>query len=282
MKDMKEKILSIIKEKGPIIPADVSGAIGQTLFITAVILSEMVKEKLLMMSHVKIGSSPLYFLPGQEGALEKYTNYLPVKERNVFELLKKKEIIDDSTINYAEKVAIRNIKDFAIPMKASFGGEEKIFWRVYFIPKEQAIEKISILVNKYKPKVKKDVTKDKKEPKLSLLISKQKPIKLTQSMLALKEKVEDFAKRNNINIVSEEIKGKDLFFAASVNSDIGRLQYLMIAKDKKSISEGDLSLAYNKGQSQKLPVLFLSTGKLSKKGEKYAESLKGHLIFRKL
>ena len=284
MDERKEKILNIIKEKGPVIPSDVSGAIGQNLFITSVILSEMVKEKHLVVSHIKIGSSPLYLMPGQEAALEKFTDRLVSKERNVFELIKKKSIIEDDKLSYADKVAIREIGDFAKPLKATLNNEEKIFWRFYSLPKEQAIEKINELMGSHPTKAKKEsITKDKKEPKpLAPLMPKQKPVKITQSIIAFKEKVENFARKNNINIVSEEIKGKDLFFNASLGSDIGRLQYLIVAKDKKSVSDADLSLAYSKGQSLRLPVLFLSTGKLSKKGSKYKESLKGQLIFKEL
>ena len=288
MDERKEKILAIIKEKGPVIPSDVSGAIGQNLFITSVILSEMVKEKYLIVSHIKIGASPLYLMPGQEAALEKFTDRLVSKERNVFELIKKKSVLEDDKLGYADKVAIREIGDFAKPLKATLNNEEKIFWRFYSLPREQAIEKINALMGSHAPKAKKEPVKEmkvseRKETKqLTSLMPKQKLVKANQSILAFKGKVEEFAKKNNISIVNEEIKGKDLFFNASLGSDIGRLQYMIVAKDKKSISDSDLSLAYSKGQSLRLPVLFLSTGKLSKKGSKYEESLKGQLIFKEI
>ena len=55
------------------------------------------------------------------------------------------------------------------------------------------------------------------------------------------------------------------------------------AINKKIVSNGDLSLAFNNGQKEKLPVMYLSNGKLSKKTEKFIEdNFKGYLIFRSL
>ena len=66
-----------------------------------------------------------------------------------------------------------------------------------------------------------------------------------------------------------------------IHSVIGDLVYLVKAMDKKSISKTDLISAFHKGQEEKLPVLFLSTGVIAKKLEGSLEKeFRGFLTFR--
>ena len=88
-----------------------------------------------------------------------------------------------------------------------------------------------------------------------------------------------------MKIYEEKIvkKNKEMNFVAEVPSQIGLLKYFVKCKDKKNISDADLSLAFGEGQQKKLPVLFLTGGKLSKKAEKYIEdNLKGQITFKKI
>ena len=77
-------------------------------------------------------------------------------------------------------------------------------------------------------------------------------------------------------------KGKEYDLVVEVPSNMGLLRYYMKAKEKASISDTDLALAYGDGELRKLPVLFLSNGNLTKKAEAYMAKLKGYLVFKKL
>ena len=50
-------------------------------------------------------------------------------------------------------------------------------------------------------------------------------------------------------------------------TSVGRMEYYCQAKKKKKCNDGDLSSAYIIGQSKKMPVLFITTGELTKKAE---------------
>ena len=84
-------------------------------------------------------------------------------------------------------------------------------------------------------------------------------------------------------IIEREIlrKNKDINFIINLPSKIGNLTYFVKAKNKKTITDADFLLAFNEGQQKKLPVLFLSSGKLTKKAEKHLQSNK-NLIFKNL
>ena len=76
-------------------------------------------------------------------------------------------------------------------------------------------------------------------------------------------------------IISKELlrRGKDAEIIVEINSAVGPMKMLAVIRDKKVINDGDLSVAYNSGIDRKLPVLFLTQGKLTKKAEEYAKSV---------
>jgi len=291
MDERKAKILEIIKEKGPVLPIDIAQEIEADLLISSAILSEMVRQKELQISHIKIGSSPLYFLPEQKSDLEKFTEHLELREKKVFEMLKKKTIIDDDKISHADRVAIRNLKDFAIPIKVTQGGKSYLFWRFYLTHKEEVAEKLKALMEKAKLKVEEAKVAEErieeiKEIKEVELRAIEKPVlkaKITSRTLAFKEKILEYSKNNNIMPLGEgTLENGEVTMPVAIKSEIGNLQFLVVARDKKSINDADISLAYNLGQDAKMPVLFITNGKLNAKGKVYAESLKGQLIFKQL
>ena len=92
----------------------------------------------------------------------------------------------------------------------------------------------------------------------------------------------NYFKKNNIKVTKEEeLKKGDLEFHIKIPTNIGPLSFYAKARDKKVINDGDLSSAFSSGQLKKLPVLFLSSGKLTKKAESLASSkFEDHLFFR--
>ena len=143
----KEKIISTIRFKGPSFPARISKGVNTPPLFVAALLAELVSEKRLKMSNMKVGSSPIYFLPGQEHQLENFSMQLKNKEREAFDLLKEKEILKDEKQQPAIRVALRSIKDFAIPITVKTGDEIKLYWRYFTIPEERIKEKIQALIN---------------------------------------------------------------------------------------------------------------------------------------
>jgi hypothetical protein len=67
-----------------------------------------------------------------------------------------------------------------------------------------------------------------------------------------------------------------------VPTAVGQMKYYCKAKNKKKSNDGDLSIAYLKGQSMSLPTLFLTPGDLSKHAAEMIGKEFKQLIFRKL
>ena len=81
----------------------------------------------------------------------------------------------------------------------------------------------------------------------------------------------DFFRKHNIEVVEQQIvkKGTETDFIIKIPSPVGQLLYYCKAKNKKRCSETDLSSAFATGQLKKLPVLFVATGELTKKGNEF-------------
>lgn len=136
---VKEKIITFIRLRGPSLPVHIAKETGLSLLFASAFLSDLYSEKVINISNIKIGSSPLYFIPGQEPQLENFSKYLKNKEKEAFIILKEKKFLRDSELQPAIRVALREIKDFAIPFKK----DEEIYWRYFTIPEDNlAVPKI--------------------------------------------------------------------------------------------------------------------------------------------
>ncbi|MBU0978076.1 MAG: hypothetical protein KKD18_06670, partial [Nanoarchaeota archaeon] len=77
-------------------------------------------------------------------------------------------------------------------------------------------------------------------------------------------------------------KKKEFEAKIRINTDLGRQTYYLIAKDKKLVSDNDLTQAEKKARGEKLPAVFMSQGDLSKKGRAHLEAWGNLVRFEKL
>lgn len=167
--EKKNKIISFLETSGPSLPVRIAKAIQMDPVFASAILSELLGSKQIKLSHMKIGSSPLYLLPGQEQKLEDQTDNLKSVEKEAYLKLKEIKLITDETETPATRVALRNIKDFATPFKF----KEKIMWKYTFTPDEEINKLLSPPEKTPEPEEEPEV----KEPKEEIKEEKQEPIK---------------------------------------------------------------------------------------------------------
>jgi len=290
--DSKEKVIQAIRIKGPVIPAQIAKVIGTDILMASAMLSELVSKNFLKISHVKFGSTPLYYLPGQESRLQDFAKNLHEKEKRAYDLLMQRKILRDKVAEPVVRVALRNIKDFAVPLQVKINDNVEIFWKWYLLTNEEAAGIIKGMVKSDEPKketkpvqetvVKKEQEKpieEKKEIKKEELkkVVPEKEVKKEEKKIFIDKTAEDkflnevkrFFEKSNINLIEEKIvkKNSDLDLVIEVPSAVGSLIYYCKAKNKKRISDSDLSSAFVQGQLKKLPVLFLTKGELTKKAK---------------
>ena len=212
-----------------------------------------------------------------------------------------------------ERVALRELEDFAMPVKLIIHDTEEIFWKWFLLPDQEAKELIEKYLERIYPTKKEEValveltksmaqvSEPEKETKSSEIPKpaekeKKKKKKFLQEILVDKGKKEkvleetnfesliiQYLKKKEIKILDKMIiaRNKEINFTVQIPTPVGELCYFVKARHKKSLSEGDLLLAFTEGQNMKLPTLYLSTGESTKKAKEYmGKNLKGMNFIR--
>ncbi len=287
--ETRERIVEIVKAKGPVLPVQIAKEIGSNILMASAHLAELTASDRLKISTIKVGGSPLYYLLGQETMLQKFISNLNDKEKKAFDLLQQNKVLRDSEQEPVVRVALREIKDFAVPLNVTHNNNREVFWKWYLTPNDEAEklikEKLDILEKSIEKKPEEKIEQKPTEPIQKI---KEKPKEPRKKPV---EKEDNFIKdamgffeKNKITVVSTEIikKNSEIDFIVGIPSVVGNLQYYCKAKNKKRISDTDLSNAYVKGQFKKLPVLVISTGDLSTKAQEILAKELNNITFKKI
>jgi hypothetical protein len=247
---------------------------------------------------MRVGSSPVYFLQEHEPLLERYSNFLKSKEKEAFTLLKEKKFLKDTEQDPAIRVALRSIRDFAIPFK----NKEDIYWRFFIEPqesfkpekakgveimkkeeeniqekskggeeqelkkslKEEEIseqDKIKKLTSEIEEKLKKEFFSRIKKESLKQKIKKSKKRDLKMEDIFLEE-IKVYLKKENIELGEVEFSNKKEIIA---RVKIDEKEVLLVAFNKKRIDEKDIIKAHKKASFSKIKYLVISKGDVPKK-----------------
>ncbi len=301
MNNDRDKIIQLVKFKGPVVPSQISKEIGTNILFASAILSELVDSKKLKISNVKVGSSPVYYAEGQEYKLQNYSKHLHEKEQKAFALLQKQKILRDHGQEPVIRAALREIKDFAVPLDVNHGGKVEVFWKWYLVSDSEAtaLIKKELGIEEPKPEIKQELPiappsyvqqiqqpiapqpvlqekslvqkQEQQMPKPQTLESKgEKPfVDSGEPNDLFYKKLRKFCEENEIVILGVKVvrKAAEIDMLLQIPSAVGTLTYFCKAKNKKKCSEGDLSAAYVQGQAKRLPILFITTGELTKRAK---------------
>ncbi|MCP3681183.1 MAG: hypothetical protein GY861_00700, partial [bacterium] len=190
----------------------------------------------------------------------------------------------DTELEPVIRVALRQIKDYAKPLEVTIEGKTEIFWKWYLVSNAEAEPLIKsemgikAPVPQKKPEEKQPVEKKEEaqetlqEPQQQLPPEKPKPA-VRKPRTAIEDtfstKVTHFMKKNEIETIEFSImkKNSEIDIIADVPSAVGKLRYYCKAKNKKRCNDSDLSSAFVQGQIKKLPVLFITSGDLTKRAQ---------------
>jgi hypothetical protein len=251
----KNNIISFLEINGPSLPVRIAKAIEMDPVFASAILSELLNAKQIKMSNLKIGSSQLYFLPGQEQKLGEHTENLKSVENEAYLKLRKEKILEDEKETPTTRVALRSLKDFATPFKF----QEKIMWKYAFTP-DKEIENILNPKKVERKEESKKVENIFESPKEEITTNIKKPKKSgTKTFL---EQIENFLEKKNIKITSiEEVDKKKVI--AKIESESGIA--LLFAFNKARITEQELMKCYKQAKAMDLPYHLIISGNLTKK-----------------
>lgn len=278
IQEKKRKILEFLESNGPSLPVQVARAIQMDPVFASAILSELIASKQIKTSYMRIGSSPLYLIPGQEKRLEEKSENLKSIEKEAQESLKSEKILYDEDCAPATRVALRNIKDFAIPFKF----KDKITWKYAFTPKEE-VDKILFPKESSKeeepevPKAweakRKEINDAKEESKKIENIPKEKPTQEKEHKKkesketpyvpkTFLEKIEKFLEKQNTAIIAiEEVDKKKVTAIIKLQDS----KAMLFAFNKIRINEAELIKCYKIAEKKNLPYKIITNGEPTKK-----------------
>lgn len=291
--ELNEKVLRIVKEKGPLLPVQVARELNIEILIASAVLSDLSSQKLIRLSHGKIGGSPLYYITGQEQKLQVLANYFKDALKKAFSILLERKLLREKECDAWLRVALRDIKDFAIPLTANINSSEEAFWKWYMLSDEEAENIVKEMISQKKEELKPELPETKKEtreehkriekPREEAKKPKEKKdVKKAEGEFA--KKLSQFLSAKGITITEGKWlrNDKDYEAVVKIHSAAGELIYYLKAKNKNKINDGELSLAFSEGQERKMPVFFLSTGNLTKKAEQLAKDRFKGLVFKNI
>lgn len=316
--EVKKKILAFLEQNGPSLPIPIAKHVLLQPMFASAILSELLNEKRIKTSSMKIGSSPLYLIPGQEAKLDSFTENLTGVEKEAYIKLKDNKFLEDQTQEPRIRVALRGLKDFAIPIQLN----NKLYWK-YFTSSTEKIkeamadegeiaigerivgQQIWEDIKKEQPKLEPIEPKNREEKIVHILKTEAEQTSKNIENILIKEEiieeknVEPEAKPQKIKKLTE----KDIFLEQVKHilesKNIELLEVIqfdkkqVIAKarvnvdktcilfflDKKRPDEKDMARAYKKSQEYKLPYYIVTQAQPQKKLKDTADLYKALLGF---
>jgi hypothetical protein len=280
-----ERVVGILRGRGPSLPNEIRLALGEgDTFVVGAVLSELKSSGKVKISSTKKGGSPFYFLPEQERLLERLSENLNEKDKRALQLLREKKVLLDTDLDPLTRVALRSIKDFSKPVEVNKDGQTRLFFRYFLFPGNEAESLIKEKLGMKKPIVPqpeiKQETPQVQKPVSQPIIQREevKPIqKETQESLGevsspegeFDQKISRYFKRKEIEVVEKDVirKQSEIDYVVKIPSPAGELKYYCKARNKKKLNDKDVAQAFVEGNDQKLPVLFIVTGELTKKAK---------------
>ncbi len=253
----KEKILTILKRRGPSLPVHIAKEMEISMLFASAFLSELLSDKKIKISFMRVGNSPIYFISGQEISLRKFSQHLNRKEKEAYSILENKKFLKDTEQDPAIRVALRSIKDFAIPFKK----QEEIYWKFFTEPEDN--------LKMPEPKTQRPIEKIKSKNLGIFEKSAEKKLKTTKKKTISKKTNEKFFEKVKNFLSSKSIEITDIInFNKSeliLKVLIRNKPEVLIAYNKKRITETDIVKAHLKASELNLNYMVLGLAELSKK-----------------
>ena len=300
MLNLKEnQVYTSIQTKGPLLPIEIARSLSMETYIVSAILATLLKNKKIEISKRKIGSSNLYYIPGQEGLVRKrLLPELNALEQKALQRVKELKVAFENELYPQERFMLKEMLDFVNLLKVKTEKEEFDVWVDAELTKEEINEIIKKRLENLKEKstpiekpkealpeknipIEKEETKQEllsQEPPKELPEKKERKRKSTQNT-NFNEKLNDYLKRMDITLIKVLfIKANENIAIVSIPSIIGDQFFYMFYTTKKNLNEGDLSKIYLEASKHKMPILLILENEINSKINQYIKDNFGNLI----
>jgi hypothetical protein len=245
----KDNLIRFVREKKAVTPTEVAESFETTTMIASAALSELAKENLVKITHLKLASSPYYYDPKQSSILiELGKKHLKGYDLELFNLLYEKKILPFNSLTIQLSLAAERIKDFAKVLEIEFGGKVLKFYVWYQENLDEMKSQILEVLNNKKNINNNSDKKDIKEKKENNLINEANEVELkkfnsktdlTKSDNDLKKIIErdknnqNLLKENNKEFLKEKDENKNLGVEKKIDEYFLKNNFNLENKQKK-------------------------------------------------
>ena len=208
MADQREAVLNFVKLNGPILPVQLAKHLNTNILFASAMLSELVETKKMKMTSASIGGSPLYYLQGQEAKTDlRLSTSLGGREKQSYELIRDNKVLREKDLEPWQRIAIKNLKDFASPISVVIQGNNDVFWKYNLVNEEEAKIIIAEAINNiYPEQIKQENEITNQSPQtVQEIIAKEEPKIIEQAVLSIKE--ENSILQKTEALIKEVVKG---------------------------------------------------------------------------
>lgn len=285
--DNESKILDLVRMSGPSLPIKVSKALKIETYIAGAMLSSLVDNGHLKISQKRVGSSPLYYMPGQEHQVrEVLFKELNDLEKKALNRLKELKVAFESDLYPQERFLLKELRDFATALTVKQGEQELTVWKHNSVTDE-------ILNSILEERLKKTEPEKTPEPvqlpegiqeKLVEVPIKEKPKEQPVKKRKIKtgefaNKVKEYLKEKEAELIEDvSVKKGEHLFKINIKTTFGNQSFLVKSLDKKRISESELSQFYLECMNEKKPGMLFVPAELSKKTKNFVDKNVGKMI----
>ncbi len=301
--DYREKIIALAQMM-PVQPQGVAKALNTNSILASAMLSELTEKGALAVSHLKVGSSPLYYVPSDASKLLNYVHVLNEKDRQTLQRLQQEQVLRDNVLDPLSRVSLRNMKDFARQLTVKYGETQEVFWKYFLtddrmaeqlikkilepeqkmeipqvpapepIPQQPAQPALTPPIVQCRQRIEKQTERQEKIEKIEEPKTQTISPSLTDSF---SKSVSSYFSKKSVAMLKETMVKRNVEnnYVLSIPTPVGKVIYYCKAINKKKITDADISKAFVEGQLQKLPVLYLHTGELGPKAKQMLAELKG-------
>lgn len=268
MTEREDLVINFLKQNGPSLPVQVSKQLGDNVMLASAILAGLTTTKQIKLTTKRIGNSPLYYTQEHEEAARKIIyERLDPREKELVQYVTQKGFIHEKDLTPTERFFIKGLTDFFEPLGTPTG----LMWKTH---------NTQIIQPKEEQKTEQIIVAPLKNPVEQQTTIQEKPkAQKEPDVLEIKEKKEDdFTKRIKNFLVEKRIRilkiqpvknNTETNYIIEVQSDLIPQKYFVKARKKNKINENDLTNAFFEGKKEKMPIIYITTGELSKKSEKF-------------
>lgn len=280
LNEKEEKVLQLVRMRGPILPIDIAKAVGLETFLASAILSTLINKGYVKMSYRKVGSSPLYYVNGQEQKLKSMLySELNDLEKKALERLKQLRVAFKEDLYPQERVLLSELRDFVSYLQIKKDDKELFCWKHYSVTDDEFNRFLQKKFEPAKKEIEHVVQKQKAQEKLEIRKEEIKKPKLQkESKNDFDKKVLEYFKKKDVNILERKVSRNESDYLISIQTPLGEQKYFVKVKNKKTINESDMSKLYVELSSKKYPTLLIIPKQLSKKVRDYTNKNFGNLI----